>query len=62
MAHLPRSSCSLADLRAPCSPNWLLMPSTLCVELMFFTSTIWKQVAVPWREEMVDQARKNDQI
>lgn len=30
--------------------------------LRFFTTTIWKQVAEPWREAMVEYARNSSQI
>lgn len=45
---------SIAAWRAPDSPYWVLTPSILWVELMFLTRVIWKQVAPPWREVMVE--------
>lgn len=32
------------------------------MELIFLTHVIWKQVADPWREIMVEYARKYSQI
>jgi hypothetical protein len=38
------------------------MPSTRWVELMFLTRVSCQQVAPPWREVMVEEARKYSQI
>lgn len=53
---------SLLEARAADSPNWDETPLMRCVEFKFFTTRIWKQVALPWREAMTDQARKSSQI
>jgi hypothetical protein len=55
-------ACSMAASRAPVRPNWVLMPSTRWVELMFLTRVSCQQVAPPWREVMVEEARKYSQI
>lgn len=47
---------------APERPNWDENPLMRWLEFRFLTTTIWKQVALPWREAMVDQARKSSQI
>lgn len=51
-----------AAARAPDRPNWDAKPLTRWVAFRFLTTTIWKQVALPWREAMVDQARKSSQM
>lgn len=40
--------------RAPLRPSWEWTPSMRWLELRFLTTTIWKQVAEPWREAMVE--------
>jgi len=34
--------------------NWVLIPSMRWTALRFLTQVIWKQVAVPWREAIVE--------
>jgi len=51
-----------ADCMAPLRLNWDGMPLTRCVELRFLTSVIWKHDAEPWREMMVEYARKYSQM
>lgn len=53
---------SFAAARAAWRPNCVGIPSTRWVELMFLTHVIWKQVADPWREIIVEYARKYSQI
>lgn len=54
LGRLPLPILSMAFCRAPWRPNCEGTPSIRCVELMFLTSVIWKQVAPPWREVMVE--------
>lgn len=51
-----------AEARAPVRPNWVRRPLIRWVEFKFLTTMIWKQVALPWREAITDQARKSSQI
>ena len=44
----------LAAESAPERPNCVGTPSMRCVELIFLTMVIWKQVAEPWREVIVE--------
>lgn len=53
---------SLLEARAADKPNWDGTPLMRWVVFKFFTTTIWKQVALPWRAAITDQARKSSQI
>jgi hypothetical protein len=52
----------LVASRAAVKPNCVLIPSIRWTAFRFLMQVIWKHEAVPWRDAIVEYARKYSQI